>query len=126
MSRRHIAGRALVPGSDPQMTADDWKFNADFLNSKGSMLKQAGLQLAYHNHNMEFTPLAGSSGYEILLRRTDPELVEFELDVGWVTAAGHDPLALLRDYPGRYRLMHVRDIRADPSPVMPRARIQPR
>jgi sugar phosphate isomerase/epimerase len=107
---------ALMAPIGAQMTADDWKFNADFLNSKGSVLKQAGLQLAYHNHNMEFTPLAGSSGYEILLRQTDPELVKFEMDVGWVTAAGHNPLALLRDYPGRYRLMHVRDIKADPKP----------
>lgn len=166
-SSAHIAGRSLVPGSDPilggdlhrvvedahtlglsyvvmpifyipermkllpkseegvpalmarigaQMTVDDWKFNADFLNAKGSVLKQAGLQLAYHNHNMEFTPLAGSSGYEILLRQTDPELVKFEMDVGWVTAAGHDPLTLLHDHPGRYRLMHIRDIKADPRP----------
>jgi sugar phosphate isomerase/epimerase len=96
-----------------QVTTDDWKFTADFLNAKGETLKQAGLQLAYHNHNLEFAPLAGSSGYEILLKGTDPNLVCFEMDAGWVAAAGHDPLVLLRQYPGRFRLMHVKDIKAD-------------
>jgi sugar phosphate isomerase/epimerase len=94
-----------------EMTLDDWKFNAEFLNTKGQALKQAGVQLAYHNHNMEFMPIGGTSGYEILLKETDPELVKLEMDAGWVTAAGHDPLALLRDHPGRYRLLHVRDVK---------------
>ncbi|CAN5192880.1 sugar phosphate isomerase/epimerase [soil metagenome] len=103
------------------MTADDWKFNADFLNTKGAVLKKSGLQLAYHNHNAEFSPLAGGkpgarNGYEILLARTDPALVSFEMDAGWVSAAGHDPFALLKDHPGRFVAMHVKDIKATTKP----------
>lgn len=106
------------------MTADDWKFNADFLNAKGAVLKKAGLKLAYHNHNAEFSPLAkdqggkpgAGSGYEILLANTDPALVSFEMDAGWVAAAGQDPFALLKDHPGRFVAMHVKDIKASTKP----------
>jgi sugar phosphate isomerase/epimerase len=103
------------------MTADDWKFNADFLNAKGAVVKTSGLTLAYHNHNPEFSPLAGGkpgarNGYEILLANTDPDLVHFEMDAGWVAAAGQDPFALLRDHPGRFVAMHVKDIKATTKP----------
>ena len=48
---------------------------------------------------------------EILLKGTDPKLVTFELDAGWVTAAGHDPIALMKAHPGRFTQMHVKDIK---------------
>lgn len=103
------------------MTADDWKFNADFLNAKGAVLKAKGLKLAYHNHNAEFSPLRGGgsgvgNGYEILLANTDPALVSFEMDAGWVAAAGQDPFALLKAHPGRFVAMHVKDIKASTQP----------
>lgn len=103
------------------MTADDWKFNADFLNAKGTALKKAGLTLAYHNHNAEFSPLAGGkagarNGFEVLLANTDPAVVSFEMDAGWVSAAGQDPFALLKDHPGRFVAMHVKDIKATTKP----------
>lgn len=97
-------------------TADDWKVNADFLNAKGKALKKEGLQLAYHNHNMEFAPVGDSNGLELLLRHTDPAYVQFEMDTGWVAAAGHDPLALLKQHPGRFHLMHLKDIAQGSSP----------
>lgn len=97
----------------PQLTADDWKGNADLLNARGAALKQAGIRLGYHNHNFEFAPLAGGgTGFDILLRETDPTLVNFELDVGWAVAAGMDPVALLNRYKGRFSLMHVKDVKA--------------
>jgi sugar phosphate isomerase/epimerase len=95
-----------------QLTADDWKMNADFLNEKGAALKKAGLKVGYHNHNFEFAPAGSTNGLEILLQRTDPDLVTFEMDVGWVAAAGRDPLELLAHHKGRFGLMHVKDIKA--------------
>ena len=85
-------------------TADDWKANADFLNAKGKALKGYGLRLAYHNHNMEFAPIGASSGLELLLDHTDPAYVQFEMDSGWVAAAGHDPFMLLRRHRGVFIL----------------------
>jgi sugar phosphate isomerase/epimerase len=96
-----------------QMTADDWKMNADFLNHKAAALKSAGITVGYHNHNMEFAPVGGSTGLEILLANTDPALVTFELDVGWAAAAGVDPAAVFARHKGRFGLMHVKDIKAD-------------
>ena len=104
-----------------QMTADDWKWNADFLNEKAAVLKKAGIVTGYHNHNFEFAPLkdargGDTNGMEILLKGADPGLVTFELDVGWVTAAGRDPFAMLKQHPGRFTQMHVKDVKATTKP----------
>ena len=99
-----------------QMTADDWKANADFLNQKATILQKEGLKVGYHNHNFEFLPLGSTTGQEILLRETDPALVTFEIDVGWVVAAGHDPIALLGKHKGRFTMMHVKDVKPSTKP----------
>ena len=99
-----------------QMTADDWKGTADLLNAKAKGLKAAGVNVAYHNHNIEFAPMDGSNGLEILLKGTDPALVSFELDVGWVAAAGVDPHTVFAHHKGRFTQMHVKDIKADTKP----------
>ena len=96
-----------------EMTADDWKMNADFLNQKGAVLKKAGIRTGYHNHNFEFAPVGSTTGMDILLKGTDPALVTFEMDIGWVAAAGLDPIALLAKHKGRFSLAHVKDIKAD-------------
>jgi sugar phosphate isomerase/epimerase len=111
-----LAG-ADLRSAGAQMTADDWKWNADFLNEKAAVLKKAGIVAGYHNHNFEFAPLkdakgGDTTGMDILLKGTDPSLVTFEMDAGWVTAAGHDPFAMLKKHPGRFTQMHVKDIKA--------------
>ena len=100
----------------PLFTRDDWKATAAFLNERATVLKQAGLRLSYHNHNPEFQPVDGTTGLEILLAETDPKLVGFEMDVGWVAAAGVDPVPLLKRQPHRFRMMHVKDIQASTVP----------
>lgn len=92
------------------MNADHWRRTADLFNRKGAELKRHGVAFAYHNHNAELAPQGETNGLAILLEHTDPALVSFNMDAGWVVAAGHDPVALLRAYPGRFRLMHVKDI----------------
>lgn len=99
-----------------QLTADDWKMNADFLNEKAAVLAKSGIKVGYHNHNFEFAPLGSTHGLEIMIQRTDPKLVTFELDVGWVAAAGVDPAAFFAKHKGRFSLMHVKDIKADTKP----------
>ncbi len=91
------------------LTLDDWKWNAEQFNKLGERVKKAGLQLAYHNHNFEFKSYGTTTGYDEFLRLTDPGLVKLELDCGWVTVAGHDPIAYLTGYPDRYRLLHIKD-----------------
>lgn len=93
-----------------RLTADQWKRTADLLNRNGAALKNSGISLCYHNHNLEFAPVGNETGWEIIARETDPDLVHFELDVGWLAAAGHDPVAFLRRYRGRVKLLHVKDL----------------
>ncbi|THD75305.1 MAG: sugar phosphate isomerase/epimerase [Phenylobacterium sp.] len=93
-----------------ELTPDDWKATAAFMNDKGAALKREGLQLAYHNHNPEFAPLGRGTAFDVLVRETDPHLVQFEMDAGWVVAAGRDPVELLKAHPGRFRMMHVKDV----------------
>lgn len=95
-------------------TLDAWRALADRFNAIGQALAGRGLRFAYHNHDFEFAPLQGRVPYEVLLERADPGVVGLELDLYWVTKAGHDPLALVRAHPGRFPLVHVKD--ASPPP----------
>lgn len=100
-----------------ELASDRWKAEAELLNQAGEALRGEGIRVGYHNHNIEFAPgPGGETGFEILLRETDPKLVTFELDAGWVAAAGLDPVALLRAHSGRFELMHVKDIKASTQP----------
>lgn len=102
--------------SGKAMRADDWRRTAEFLNAKARALAPHGLRVGYHNHNFEFAPLDdGRTGFDILLGETDPA-VSFELDAGWVAAAGRDPVAVLKAHPGRFTQMHVKDIKASTRP----------
>lgn len=99
--------------SGKAMKADDWRRTADFLNDRARALKPHGIRVGYHNHNFEFQPLEGGrTGMDLLLSGTDPALVSFEMDAGWVEAGGHDPIALLKAHPRRFTQMHVKDIKA--------------
>jgi len=98
------------------LTLDDWKWNAEQFNRIGEQTKKAGLQLAYHNHNFDFKSYGDTIGYDEFLRLTDPNLVKLELDCGWVTVAGRDPIAYLTKYPDRYRLLHIKDFKKGFTP----------
>jgi len=100
------------------LTLDDFKRTAELANSIGAKAKAAGLQYAYHNHNFEFKDQGnGQIGYDVLLSQTDPELVKFELDCGWMVAAGHNPIDYFSKYPNRYRMIHVKDFLAGAKPT---------
>lgn len=100
------------------LTPDDYKWNADRFNKIGEKIKSAGLLLAYHNHNFEFAEFTdGVTGYDELLRLTDPNLVTFEMDCGWVTVAGRDPVEFLQKHPGRYALLHLKDFKEGFTPT---------
>ncbi len=86
---------------------------AERLNSVGARCKKDGLVLGYHNHHMEFARLGAALAYDLLLSRTDPELVRMELDVGWAQAAGVAPHDTLVHYPGRFVSCHLKDFAPD-------------
>ncbi|MFD0798341.1 sugar phosphate isomerase/epimerase family protein [Maribacter chungangensis] len=84
---------------------------AEILDTLGAKAKEAGLQLLYHNHDFEFIKDAdGIVPIDYLLENCDPELVNFQMDLYWVTKAGADPLAYFDTYPGRFKIWHVKDM----------------
>jgi len=91
-------------------SADDYKKLAAGINKVAQQCHDAGLKLAYHNHDFEFTKFGNTNGYEILLNETDPKLVDFELDLYWAVRAGHNPLDLFKQHPGRFTMWHVKDM----------------
>ena len=91
---------------------DIWKRTAALLNEKAGALKPLGINVGYHNHNLEFAPVDDTTGWDILWRETQPDLVSFEVDLGWVATAGLDPLRFLQQSRGRVRLLHVKDVAA--------------
>jgi sugar phosphate isomerase/epimerase len=89
---------------------DNYKKIAAGLGTAARVAQSAGLELAYHNHDFEFVPLDGQTGMDILLKETDAGLVKIELDLYWATKAGHDPIELFTQHPGRFSLWHVKDM----------------
>jgi sugar phosphate isomerase/epimerase len=94
---------------------DIWKQAADKFNRCGEQTKKAGIQFAYHNHWFEFLPVDGKLPYDELLRLCDANLVKMEMDLCWITAAGGDPLKYFNMYPGRFPLVHVKDLHSMPK-----------
>src|SRR5450432_976216 len=102
--------KAAVTMSKPAMSVDDAKRIAELANRIGAAAKHAGLQYTYHNHAAEFADQGGGAiGYDVLLRETDPELVKFEIDCGWMIFAGRNPIDYFNKYPNRFPMIHVKD-----------------
>ena len=110
----------IVPfvGNSYRGSRDNWLKLAERLDIGAQQAKAAGLQFAYHNHDFEFAPVDGTTGYEILTSQTDKALVKLELDVYWAVKAGHDPLAIMTQHSGRVICCHVKDASAAPERTM--------
>lgn len=104
---KYVAIPALI--GEPLATADDFKRFADEFNSFGTQMKDHGMQFVFHNHGYEHALRDGEVPMDILLTQTDPDTVKFELDIFWMQAAGASPVDYLKKYPGRFKLMHVKD-----------------
>lgn len=98
-------------------SVDNYKKLATELNGFAKPIKDAGLQLAYHNHDFELLPVKGGVPYDVLLSETDKDLVKMELDLFWSVKAGVDPLKLFAANPGRFPLVHVKDMAKDGAMV---------
>jgi sugar phosphate isomerase/epimerase len=92
-----------------------WKEAAAAFNRAAALSKQAGIQFAYHNHHFEFVPVEGKLAYDLILEQTDPELVKMEMDLCWISVAGQDPEKYFSRWPGRYPMVHVKDVKKIPA-----------
>jgi sugar phosphate isomerase/epimerase len=103
----------LVCANIPTGTLDEIKQAGEILNKTGEACKKVNIQLCYHNHDMEFKTVEGKVPYHELLSECDAKLVKMELDLAWATKAGIDPVELFKAHPGRFPLLHVKDISSD-------------
>jgi sugar phosphate isomerase/epimerase len=105
----------ICPHIGAQKSIDDYKRFGDQFNKCGEIANKNGIRFAYHNHDYSFKAMAGGMPQDVLMNATDANLVDFEMDIYWVVAAGADPIAYLKKYPNRFKLCHVKDLIKTPT-----------
>lgn len=113
-----VSANRRDPEAKGPLTLDDWHWVAGEYNRIGEKIKAAGMSFAIHNGVPEFGSEGGVVFYDELLRLTDPRLVAFELDCGWMIAGGGNPVEYLRKTPERFPLLHVKDMVKGPTGEM--------
>ena len=88
---------------------DAFKRHAARFNKCGQIAKNNGTKFAYHNHAYSFEKIEGEYLQDVLMNNTDKNLVDFEMDIYWVVAAGEDPIEWFNKHPERFKYCHVKD-----------------
>jgi sugar phosphate isomerase/epimerase len=117
---KHVVCSSPMPSPEKQkltwseqmaaIDLSDWKMNVELFNEFGKKVTAAGMVFGYHNHDAEFKKYDGKSAFDYIFENTDPEHVKVQLDIGWVTVAQEDPIAILNKYKDRVISVHVKDI----------------
>ncbi|WP_339071033.1 sugar phosphate isomerase/epimerase [Chitinophaga sp. 212800008-4] len=108
LDQQYITWPWLAP---EDRTIDKFKLLSAKLNTIGARVKQAGLRLAYHNHDHEFIDQGGINGYQVIMKETDPDLVKLQIDMYWVVrAAKKQPIEFFKQQPGRFVMWHIKDM----------------
>ncbi len=120
MTEMHTLGaqHAVVPWLHPdQRAADRFPVHAANFNAWAARCAAEGLTFSYHNHDFEFIAKAkdGTTLFDWLLRETDPDLVNIQLDIYWTNYTGTDPMPVLEKLRGRMPLMHAKDYSGKPD-----------
>jgi len=102
----------------PRTTVDDWKQIAARFNAAAKKVNDAGFKFAFHNHNDVFRKAGDALPIDILMHETDPALVSYQMDVYWVVNGGGNPVDLLGKYPGRFKMLHLKDSMGAPDHKM--------
>ena len=106
-------------------TIEEAKETAEDLNKFGQIAKQYGITIGYHNHTGEFYQVDGKYLMDVLMENTDPETVAFEIDCGWASAAGIDPVAYIQQHAGRIAAIHIKENGAVIGADKPASRYDP-
>ena len=104
----------VVASAKPADGPDGWTAIADLLNVGGELLAPSGLKTGYHNHELEFTPVNGKRPIETIAAKTNPSVM-LQLDVGTCIQAGSDPVAWIKQNPGRIHSLHLKDFSPEPD-----------
>ncbi|MCE1199078.1 MAG: TIM barrel protein [Marinilabiliales bacterium] len=103
--------------NDEDRTIEKFKKMIGDWNKVGQIMKGVGVQFGYHNHNFEFKKMDGKVPYyDIFMPEMDKDLITMELDLFWATKAGQDPVEMFKKYPGRFQLLHLKDMKTKQAP----------
>jgi sugar phosphate isomerase/epimerase len=114
LGMKYMVNAILEP--EERKSFDDYKRLVELFNKAAEPVQKAGMTYAYHNHNFEFKKYDDTTAYDYLLKNLEPK-IQFEMDCFWVTHAGLDPVALFRKHPGRFPLLHIKDLKDKPAPT---------
>jgi len=102
---------AWIPHDGPFTKELADKTIADFSQIGQNLKENYGLEFCYHSHGFEFAPYEGGTFFDYIAKNTDSKFVNFEMDILWTFFPGIDPAKLLEQYPNRFKLMHVKDLK---------------
>lgn len=98
-----------IPHNNDEFTIDDMKKAIDVFSTAGKLIHENGLSFCYHPHGYEFRPYENGTLFDYMVQHTNPQYLNFEMDVFWVKQPGQDPVVLLQKYPKRFLLVHLKD-----------------
>jgi sugar phosphate isomerase/epimerase len=113
LGQKYMICAFLFP--DERKTLDQYKRHIELFNKSAEVCKKSGIQFGYHNHDFEFVPINGQVPYDLILKGTDPKMVQMELDLYWTSFAKVDALDLFKKNPGRFPMWHVKDMEKSAS-----------
>jgi len=102
---------AWIPHTTGSFNFENAKKAVEDFNRVGKTLKENGLTFCYHAHGYEFWPYENGTLLDYIINNTNPEFVSFEMDVFWIQFGGGDPVALLKKYGDRWKLIHLKDLK---------------
>ncbi len=102
---------AWIPHERGKFNLDNAKKAVTDFNAAGKILKENGLTFCYHVHGFEFQPHEKGTLLDYIIKNTNPLYVSFEMDILWTQFGGGNPIALLKKYGKRWKLMHLKDLR---------------
>ncbi len=102
---------AWIPHKGNNFTIEEAKKAVEDFNYAGKIFKENGITFCYHDHGYEFRSYENGTLMDYIIKNTNPEYVSFEMDVLWTIHGGGDPVALMKKYGSRWKLMHVKDLK---------------
>ena len=102
---------AWIPHKDGVLTFENAKQAVEDFNAAGKIFKESGITFCYHAHGYEFQPYENGTLLDYIFKNTNPDYVSFQMDIFWIQFGGGDPVALLKKYGNRWKLMHLKDMR---------------
>jgi len=101
---------AWIPHQGDTFTLNDANVAVEVFNTAGKLMAEHGLKFCYHIHGYEFQKMPdGNTYFDYLAKNLNPKYANFQLDVFWAKMPGEDPVALLKKYPKRFLLSHLKD-----------------